>query len=362
MSLLEIDLKKLAHNYQCIKGLLGPKAKMIGVVKANAYGSALNEVAHKLEALGIEALAVAYTDEGIALRKSGIKIPILVFYPQVDNFRRIIENQLEPALYSKRSWLTFKKLTLEIQKSNYPVHIKYNTGLNRIGFSPEDIDWVIEEINDCNVWVKSIYSHLGATEAKRPDELTDRQIQLFKEIIEKHRAESQKKTDFHLLNTSGIFNYPEYHLDWVRTGIGLYGYANNPEWNKKLEPIAQLKTTITQIHKIKAGETVGYNCGWTAPSDTKIAVLPLGHADGIARHYGHKKGWVIVNGKKALMVGNICMDMIMVEIGEIPCEEGDSVTVFGTAARADDLAEDAGTISYELLSGLGQRIIRKIIS
>tara|TARA_B100001057_G_scaffold411406_1_gene427021 strand:- start:1259 stop:2347 length:1089 start_codon:yes stop_codon:yes gene_type:complete len=361
LSSLEIDLKKLTHNYKSIRNLLEPRVKMIGVVKANAYGSAIDLIANKLVALGVDALAVAYTNEGAALRKAGIKVPIIIFYPQVHNFKNIIEQKLEPALYSKRSWVEFKKLLKESQSSNYPVHVKYNTGLNRIGFDPKEIDWVIAELKHSPIKLKSIYSHLGATEANRPDQKTNSQIELFKEIISKHKKNTTEKIDFHLLNTSGIFNYPDFHLDWVRTGIGLYGFANHSDWNKKLKPIASLKTTITQIHKISKGVTVGYNCGWTALNDTKIAVIPLGHADGIARHYGHKKGWVLINGKKAPMVGNICMDMTMVEIGEINCEEGDEVVVFGGPGRADLLAEDLGTISYELLSGLGSRITRKVI-
>ena len=361
MSFLEINLKKLTHNYKYLRSLLDPNVRMMGVIKANAYGSLIEVIANKLIALGIEALAVAYVSEGVALRKAGIKVPILVFYPQIRNFEKIIKYKLEPAIYSKRSWLEFKKIIGKNRNSNYPIHIKYNTGLNRIGFNPNEINWVITELKHSPIRLKSIYSHLGATEAKRPDQKTDLQIKIFQEIINKHKKNTTEKIDFHLLNTSGVFNYPDFHLDWVRTGIGLYGFANQTDWNEKLKPIASLKTTITQVHKISKGSTVGYNCGWTAPYDTKIAVIPIGHADGIARHYGHSRGWVLINGKKAPMVGNICMDMTMVEIGKIDCEEGNEVVVFGTSGRADHLAEDSGTISYELLSGLGSRILRKVI-
>ena len=170
--------------------------------------------------------------------------------------------------------------------------------------------------------------------------------------MQKHNRSSKQKPEYHLLNTSGVFNYPECHLDWVRVGIGLYGFANHPRWNETLQPIAQLKTKITQIHEIKSGETVGYNCGWRATKKTRIAVLPIGHADGFSRQYGHGKGWVLVNGKKAYVVGNVCMDMVMVDIGDIPCNEESEVVVIGSGIRADDLAENAGTISYELLSSL----------
>tara|TARA_B000000532_G_scaffold163226_1_gene131675 strand:- start:51 stop:1139 length:1089 start_codon:yes stop_codon:yes gene_type:complete len=361
LRLIEIDLKKLTHNYNFLRSQLDPKVKMIGVVKANAYGSSINIIAHKLVELGIEALAVAYVDEGIVLKKAGIEVPVLVFYPQVHNFKKVIEYQLEPALYSKRSWLNFKKLVKETQNLDYPVHIKYNTGLNRIGFNPSEIEWVIKEIKENIFHVKSVYSHLAYSEATRPDQKTNFQIELFQKIIDTHNKNSKEKIDFHLLNTSGIFNYPNLHLDYVRTGIGLYGFANQTQWNKKLKPLAVLKTTITQIHNVNKGETVGYNFGWTAKNDTKIAVLPIGHADGISRYYGHGKGWVLINGKKAHMVGNICMDMTMVEIGKINCDEGNEVIIFGTQSRADDLAEESGTISYELLSGLGSRISRKVI-
>ena len=361
LNFIEIDLKKLEHNYHAIRSLLNPETKMIGVVKANAYGNEVNSIAEKLVTLGIDALAVAYTEEGIQLRNQGIKARILVFYPQIENFKLLISADLEPALYSKKSWLAFEKNILDQKKTNYPVHIKYNTGLNRIGFNPADSEWVINEIKKDTFKIKSVYSHLGASEENRPNEFSQKQLALFDEIMIHHKKNSKSETDFHLLNTSGIFNYPELHLDWVRCGIGLYGFANQPQWNQKLKPIGKLISTITQIHSIKSGETVGYNCGWTAHENTRIAVLPLGHADGIARHYGQGNGWVSIHGEKAPIVGNICMDMIMVEIKNLPCQEGDEVEIFGTVNTAEAFAEKGNTISYELLSGLGKRIERRIL-
>ena len=217
---------------------------------------------------------------------------------------------------------------------------------------------MLEQIKKSSFQVKSVYTHLGQTEAPKPNPETESQISLFEQIMQNHNHVSNQKPDYHLLNTSGVFNYPDYHLDWVRIGLGLYGFANHPEWNDTLRPIAQLKTKITQIHQIKSGETVGYNCGWKATKNTRIAVLPLGHADGFSRQYGHGKGWVMVNGQKAHVVGNVCMDMIMVDIGDIPCNEESEVVVIGKGIRADELAENAGTISYELLAALGNRIPR----
>ena len=358
MTILQIDLNKLEKNYHSLRKRLNPHSKMIGVIKANAYGGVSGPIAEKLVEMGIEALAVAYTEEGIQLRNLGIKIPLLVFYPQVQNFRTLIHNDLEPVLYSKWSWVKFKEALVEEKQSDYPIHIKYNTGLNRIGFHPEETEWVLEQLKDSPFKLKTIYSHLAQTEVPKPNEDTENQISLFHQIMQKHNRASKHKPEYHLLNTSGLFNYPEFHLDWVRVGIGLYGFANHPKWNKTLNPIAQLKTKITQIHNVRSGETVGYNCGWRAKKDTRIAVLPIGHADGYSRQYGHGKGWVLVNGKRANVIGNVCMDMVMVDIGKIPCDEESEVVMIGSGIRADELAENAGTISYELLSSLGNRIPR----
>ena len=358
MTLLEIDLNKLEQNYTSLRKRLNQHSKMIGVVKSNAYGSLSGLIAKKLVELGVEALAVAYTQEAIELRGDGIEIPLMVFYPQVESFRDIILNNIEPVLYSKTSWGKFKEALSEEKKISYPIHIKYNTGLNRIGFHPDEAGWVLEQLKDSSFNVKSVYSHLAQTEAPKPNEKTEHQISLFEQIMDKHSQASSQKPEFHLLNTSGVFNYPKYHLDWVRIGIGLYGFANQPEWNKTLHPIAQLKTKITQIHQISSGETVGYNCGWKAPKNSRIAVLPIGHADGFSRQYGHGKGWVLINGEKAHIVGNVCMDMLMVDISDIQCKEGNEVEILGSGIRADELAESAGTISYELITALGNRIPR----
>jgi alanine racemase len=255
LTLLEIDLKKLEQNYSSLRRRLNHHSKMIGVVKANAYGSLSGLIAKKLVDLGVEALAVAYTQEAVELREYGIEIPLMVFYPQVEGFRDIILHNIEPVLYSKRSWKKFKEALSEEKKSAYPIHIKYNTGLNRIGFHPREAGWVMEQLDDSSFNVKSVYSHLAQTEAPKPNEKTENQISLFEQIMNKHSQASNQKPEFHLLNTSGVFNYPEYHLDWVRIGLGLYGFANHPEWNKTLQPIAQLKTKITQIHHITSGET-----------------------------------------------------------------------------------------------------------
>ena len=362
MNRLEIDLKKLEHNFVTLKSLLNKSTKIIGVVKANAYGGGQFEIVEKLISLGIDTLAVGYTAEGLNLRKLNIKVPIIVFYPQLLNLTEIVKNKLEPSLYSKKTWSSFKKIIEEEKIKNYPVHIKYNTGLNRLGFSYDDTIWVRQEIKNSPFIIKSIYSHLGESEAPKPNKACKNQITTFEKIKMSHKEDGDREIDFHILNTSGVFNYPNFQYDAVRIGIGFHGYANNLGWDKKLKPIAKLKSIITQIHNVKKGDLVGYNSGWKAPKDTRIAVLPIGHADGISRGYSSSNAWVNVNGMKAYIVGNICMDMLMIEIGDIFCNEGDVVEIFGELNSANDFSKKNKTISYELITSIGQRIKRVFLS
>jgi len=358
LNILEIDLKKLEHNFVTLKSLLKKETKIIGVVKANAYGSGQLEIVKKLISLGIDSLAVGYTSEGMILRKLKIPIPIMVFYPQSSYLPEIINNELEPSLYSKNIWTSFKKILNAKNIKNYPVHIKYNTGLNRLGFSPKERSWVKQEIKNSSFKIKSVYSHLGESEAPKPNNNCTNQIACFEKIKTAHQKESLREIDFHILNTSGVFNYPNYQYDAVRIGIGFHGYANNKVWDKKLMPIAKLKSVITQIHKVKKGEFVGYNSGWQAPKDTRIGILPIGHADGISRGYSGSNVWVNINGRKAYIVGNICMDMLMVEIGDLICSEGDKVEIFGDFNSANDFSKKNKTIPYELIAIIGPRIER----
>ena len=362
MNILEIDLKKLEHNFITLKSLLNKKTKIIGVVKADAYGSGQLKIVEKLISLGIDILAVGYTPEGRNLRKLDLKIPIIVFYPQILNLPELIKNKLEPSLYSKKIWASFKDIIKEKKINNYPVHIKYNTGLNRLGFSTDDIIWIEQEIKNSPFMIKSIYSHLGESESQKPNKACENQIISFEKIKKSHENNGNRDIDFHILNTSGIFNYPNLQYDAVRIGIGLHGYANNNNWDKKLKPISKLKSIITQIHKVKKGDLVGYNSGWKASKDTKIAVLPIGHADGISRSYSDSNAWVNVNGMKAYIVGNICMDMLMIDVGNILCNEGDEVEIFGQLNSANDFSKKNKTIPYELMTSIGPRVKRVFLS
>ena len=245
---------------------------------------------------------------------------------------------------------------------NYPVHLKINTGLNRIGFGSQDISQLITYINSDNfIKIDGIYSHLSSSEDKLEFDFSQKQITLFKESFTKIINSISNKPLVHLCNTSGVFNFPNAHFDMVRCGIGLYGFSNKLTKNKSLIPVVSLKSSISQIHLINKGDSVGYNRGYIAETNKKIGTIPLGHADGISRLYGNNNGFVYIKNKKAPIIGNVCMDMLMVDISGIDCDEGDEVIVFNEEHTAEELAESINTISYELLTGLSERIVRKFI-
>ena len=361
-TVLEINLAHLTHNFNYLKSNITPNVKMMAVVKASGYGSDATVIAKHLEKIGADYFAVAYVSEGALLREAGIQTPILVLHPQPLNFRKLIEYQLEPSLYSPRILKEFIKSATLMHKKHYPVHIKFNTGLNRIGFNKDDVDSIIEQIDKIDVIkVVSLFSHLAASEDHNEKEFTVQQINLFKKIS----SEMIKKLGYtpmlHQSNTSGILNYAEAHFDMVRTGIGLYGYGNEAKYDKELKPVVALKSVISQIHRLAPGETLGYNRAYTAREYAKTATIPIGHADGITRQYGNKKGFVTIRGKKAYIVGNVCMDMLMVDITNIDCREGDEVVIFDAEYNAAKVAESAGTISYELLTAISSRVKRIFI-
>ncbi|SDR72369.1 alanine racemase [Formosa sp. Hel1_31_208] len=362
-TVLEIDLKALKHNFEYIKSKLKADTKILAVVKAFAYGSDANTIANYLQDMKIDYFAVAYVNEGIALREAGIKTPILVLHPQPINFHALINHCLEPSLYSTKVLDEFIAVASEEKQSNYPVHIKFNTGLNRLGFSYNDVYSITTKLHETNVVkVKSLFSHLAASEDLNEKEFTLQQINSFKEIAHRFSKKLGYQPMLHLTNTSGIINYPEAHLDMVRAGIGLYGFGNASEIDKHLIPIASLKSVISQIHNIKKGETVGYNRAYESGGYEKTATIPIGHADGIGRQYGNQKGFVTINNQRAPIIGNVCMDMIMVNITGIDCHEGDEVIIFGQDPNASQFAETGNTISYEIITAISQRVKRSFLN
>lgn len=361
-TVLEINLKALAHNYHYLRSKIRSETKFLGVVKAFAYGSDSVRISQKLVDLGVDYLAVAYAEEGVVLRNAAVHVPILVLHSQIVSFDTIIERCLEPSIYSERILNEFIRCAEKHGQQDYPIHLKFNTGLNRLGFNEIDIPKIIKILSTTKaVTVLSIFSHLAASEDLNEKEFTEQQINSFNRICLKINKELKYKPFQHLCNTSGIINYPEAHFDMVRSGIGLYGFGNDAIEDGKLIPIATLKTNISQIHHLEPNESVGYNRAFTSAKKTKTATLPLGHADGIGREYGNGKGVVRIHGQYAPIVGNTCMDMIMVDVTNIDCEEGDEVIVFGQDPSATQFAEGAKTISYELITGISQRVKRQIV-
>lgn len=361
-TILEIDLKALQHNFEYLKSKLYKDTMFLAVVKAFSYGNDAVEIAKHLESLNVDYFAVAYVSEGVALRNAGITKPILVLHPQTINFKTLIKRCLEPSLYNTKILNEFISIAEQENQKNYPVHIKFNTGLNRLGFVENDVEYITKTIEaSSSIKVKSIFSHMAASEDLNEKEFTLTQIEKFKTISKTFTSLVGYKPILHMCNTSGILNYHEAHFDMVRSGIGLYGFGNSEKEDINFKPIATLKSIISQIHQIEKGDSVGYNRAFKSDSLIKTATIPIGHADGIGRQYGNGKGFVTINNKPAPIIGNVCMDMIMVNITNINCNEGDEVIIFGQQPTASTFAKTASTISYEIITAISQRVKRVII-
>jgi len=362
VTVLEIDGNALKHNLHYFKNKLKADTKVLVVVKAFGYGSEAPKIAKFLEN-EVAYFAVAYTDEGIALRKAGIEKPILVLHPQIPNLELLIEHQLEPNLYNFRIFNAFLELADSILLLNYPIHLKFNTGLNRIGFLYTDIPFLLSKIAATHhVKIASLFSHLAASEDIREKEFTINQINDFTFIVKQFYNHLAYKPMVHALNTSGIINYPQAQFDMVRLGIGLYGFGNDEKETKQLKNVVTLKSIISQIHHIELGKSVGYNRTFTANKPMKTATIPVGHADGISRQLGNKKHSVIINNQKSPIIGNVCMDMIMVDVSDIECKEGDEVIVFNSQEMILEMAANSETISYEIITAISQRVKRVLKS
>ena len=361
VTVLKIDVKALEHNLNYIKSKLQPTTKVLAVVKAFGYGSDGVLIADFLKDK-VDYFAVAYAHEGIALREAGIQNRILVLHPQIENWKQIVEFCLEPSIYNFSTLKTFQGFCYGKDLRDYPIHLKFNTGLNRLGFLSKDTKSIIKELSSNNALkIQSAFSHLAASEDPKEKEYSLQQIENFKSIIKEIESKIDYQPFYHMSNTSGVLNYPEAHFDMIRTGIGLYGFANNEKLTTQLKNTHNLFSTISQIHQINPGESVGYNRAFTAKKSTKTATIPIGHADGISRHLGNNKGYVTINDYKAPIIGNVCMDMIMVDVTDIDCEEGDEVIIFDSQKTINAFAKLSNTISYEILTSISSRIKRLVI-
>jgi alanine racemase len=363
-SILEINLNHLIDNYNYFKSILKKETKVMVMVKALSYGNGTHEIANILEYYRADYLAVAYTDEGISLRKQGIVLPIMVLNPEPQSFDSLVRYHLEPEIYSLRNMRLFIE---NINRNNYfqdpneavNIHLKMDTGMRRLGFEADQLDDLIELLSkNPRIKVVSVFSHLSASDESEHDDFTQLQFDRFDEMTAKLEASLGYPFLKHILNSSGILRFPDQQHDMVRLGIGIYGISSTAEHKAILKPVNRLIAHISQIKQLKKGETVGYGRRGIMPTDGKIATIPIGYGDGISRLLGNGKWHLEVNGKMAPTIGSICMDMLMINITDIEAEEGDEVIIFGENNTIYELAKVRQTIPYEVLTDIGSRLKR----
>lgn len=362
-TVLEINLNAIAQNLKAYQSLLKPQTKIMAMVKAFSYGSGSFEIANALQFNRCDYLAVAYADEGVELRKNGITLPIMVMNPEQRSFETIIHYNLEPDIYSlallERFSETLALLRGHNENEKYRIHIELETGMNRLGFVEEDVDALLEKLQQNHLLeVASVFSHLAASEDKAYDAFTKDQIKQFEKMSGKICSAFTYPILRHILNSTGITRHTKAQFDMVRLGIGLYGIDSSEKLQGKLTNVSTLKTTISQIKHVKKGESVGYGRVGKVTKDKTIATVGIGYADGLSRRLSNKAGRMLVNGKLAPVIGNICMDMTMLDITGIEAEEGDEVIVFGNNPTVEEVAEAAETIPYEIMTGISARVKR----
>ena len=349
-------MNNLVTNLNYFRSLLNPTTKTMAMVKAFSYGLGTYDVAKLLEENGVDYLGVANIYEGIELRKAGIKLPIMVMKPEIDSFNLVIEHKLTPTIFSLHA---LNALIKSLDATPLKISLKIDSGMHRLGFDKNEIPELIERLkNHPNIKIESVFSHLAATDEPIHDDFTNQQINEFTEIAETISAEFDYHIDRHILNSNGIIRFNEAQLDMVRLGIGLYGVSSDLETQKKLLPASTLKSKIAQIKNISKGETIGYNRKGKADKNLTIATIPVGYADGLSRELGNGNWKMIVKGKRASTIGNVCMDMVMIDVSNINCEEGDDALIFSGDNPITEMAKCIGTIPYEILTSYSPRVKR----
>lgn len=358
-TVLEVNLNLILHNINIHKALLKPETKMMAMVKAYSYGLGGYEIAEFLQHHHIDYLGVAYADEGVDLRKNGITTPIMVMNPEQHSYNSIIDFDLEPEIYSSRVLDLFKERLLAkgITKA-YPIHLKLETGMHRLGFKTDELVQLATEIKNSNLVVKSIFSHLSSADDEFETEYTNEQIEIFRNNSELLCNILGYRPILHILNSSGIVGYSQAQFDMVRIGIGMVGISPDPEIQKRLRGAVTFKTVISQISKVEKSQSVGYNRRFRPENDTHIATLPVGYADGIPRLIGNGRGFVSVRGQLFPIVGSVCMDMLMIDIGDFPAKEGEEVIIFNSCPSLIDFSNYCQTIPYEVLTSISRRVKR----
>ena len=359
-TILEVNLSAVVNNLNYYRSFMRPETKMVCMVKASAYGAGAVEIARTLQDHRVDYLAVAVADEGVELRRAGITANIMIMNPEMSSFRTLFEYGLEPEVYSFRLLDALIHAAEREGITNFPIHIKLDTGMHRLGFdasSPREIDALIQRLQSQNALIaRSVFSHFVGSDSDDFDQFSLRQWQLFTAAADQLQAAFPHHILRHICNSAGIEHFPERHCDMVRLGLGLYGI--NARNNEMLSCISTLKTTILQIHDVPANETVGYSRKGHLTRDSRIAALPIGYADGLDRHLGCGHGYCLVNGQRAPYVGNICMDVCMIDVTDIDCREGDQAVIFGPDLSPAVLADAIGTIPYEILTSVSPRVKR----
>jgi alanine racemase len=351
---LEIDLDAIKHNFRYFKRKISPNTKMMCMVKAFGYGSGTFEVSKTLQDLGADYLGVAFADEGVLLREAGIKVPIMVMNTDAQTMNLLNQYFLEPVVYSADNLNEYMNL---LGTAHGEIHLEIDTGMHRLGFGVTEIIESVKHI-PANIKVKSIFTHLAVSEDASKDSFTEVQSKLFYETVSIIESILGYTVIKHISNTGGIQRFAHLQSDMVRLGIGLYGLMPDGSENNDLQTVATLSSTITQIHTVLPFEGIGYGQHDSDPTERRIATIAMGYADGLSRRFGKKVGGVLINGIFAPFVGNICMDMAMVDVTEIDCQEGDSVEIFGKNLSINEMSHRGGTISYEILTNISQRVPR----
>lgn len=356
-TILEVNLDAIVHNFNYYRSKLKPETKMVCMVKAFGYGAGYYELAKTLQEHRCDYLAVAVADEGAELRKAGITIPLIVMNPEFSSFNVLFENQLEPEVYSFRLLDAMIKETERRGITSYPIHLKIDTGMHRLGFHPNDIPDICARLKEqTGLTVRSIFSHLAGSDSSAFDEFTHHQLDTFTQAAKELESELEYKVIKHILNSAGIERFTEYQMDMVRLGIGLYGVSASGQ--KGLRNVSTLKTTILQIQNVPANDSIGYSRMSYVKRDSRIAIIPIGYADGLNRHFSNGGGEVSIHGKRCPIIGNICMDACMIDVTEIDAREGDSVIIFGEELPVNELSNKLNTIPYEILTSISPRVKR----
>lgn len=358
-TVIHIDLKSLRKNILAHKQLLPKGTKIMAMVKAAGYGLGLQKMAHFVESFGVDYLGVAYADEGVQIRNAGVSKPILVMNAEEETFQSCITNKLEPAIYDFQQLDTFISECIYQGVENYPIHLKIDTGMNRLGFIPSDVDKIIEIVDaQPEVRIRSVYSHLSDADNRRDKRFTELQISKFNEVVKKLSAHIPYRFETHILNSSGIANFPNASFSMVRIGIGMYGISSNPELKRKLEPVLSWYSVVSQLKTIEKGQSVGYNRAFIATASTSVATIPIGYADGFKRSLSNGKGYVIIQGKECPTLGKVCMDMIMVDVTQLDIKVGDEVEIIGPHLTLEKMAALQDTIPYEIMTSISSRVHR----